>query len=223
MSIQLRTFFTQTGAKLRPVKTMAWRWAWIRLRGCGEVILPNIEFLSPFQPLYMKQNPSTWLYCKCQRMLPITVIFHTFAQNFLLPLCIWTASLEGCCSRYYWWNNECIKAGGGSVPTQSPKSGGSMPTQAPENWCTYMFLKITPSICRISNLFCPNTCSPHADTNYQSGSCVKNCEGPSPCAGLAKSWDTIYTTKKECCQQRLWWLGKECEKNWVTLTVVFRV
>jgi hypothetical protein len=27
----------------------------VHLQGCGELILPNIKFLSPFQPLYMKQ------------------------------------------------------------------------------------------------------------------------------------------------------------------------
>jgi len=99
-------------------------------------------------PPYMKKASSVWLY----------------------------TSLEDCCSRYYSWDKECTKAGGGNVPSASPKRDG---------WYAH----------------------------YQSESCVKSCEGPSPCAGVAEIWDILYTTKEECCQQRLWWIGKECAKN----------
>lgn len=42
--------------------------------------------------------------------------------------------------------------------------------------------------------------------NHQALRCVQDCVGTSPCGGLAKSWDEIFTSDRNCCSAKLWWL-----------------
>jgi len=38
--------------------------------------------------------------------------------------------------------------------------------------------------------------------------CVQDCVGSAPCGGLAESWDEVFTSSSQCCQQKLWWLER---------------
>ena len=40
--------------------------------------------------------------------------------------------------------------------------------------------------------------------------CVQDCVGPSPCGGIAESWDTKYNTKAECCKENMSYDRREC-------------
>ena len=48
---------------------------------------------------------------------------------------------------------------------------------------------------------------------YENGSiCVQDCEGASPCGGLANSWDNLHESAKVCCQKKLFWIvASKCE------------
>ena len=41
--------------------------------------------------------------------------------------------------------------------------------------------------------------------------CVTSCVGSAPCGGLHKSWNVVYSTKAQCCEQHLWW-KKDCNQ-----------
>jgi len=45
--------------------------------------------------------------------------------------------------------------------------------------------------------------------DWKRGKCIQDCEGATPCGGLAKSWDNIYPSGKECCDS-LWNKPDEC-------------
>jgi hypothetical protein len=45
---------------------------------------------------------------------------------------------------------------------------------------------------------------------WDSYTCVKNCEGASPCGGIRKQWNVLHDTKKKCCDEHLWWAGNDC-------------
>lgn len=47
--------------------------------------------------------------------------------------------------------------------------------------------------------------------DYTSMGCVQDCEGPSPCGDLANSWDILYNTQDQCCNERMWWDKKACK------------
>lgn len=46
--------------------------------------------------------------------------------------------------------------------------------------------------------------------NWESYTCVKNCEGASPCGGIRKKWNILHDTKEKCCSEHLWWSGRDC-------------
>eukprot|EP00804_Cyclotella_cryptica_P019739 CCRYP_009662-RC/>CCRYP_009662-RC protein AED:0.09 eAED:0.09 QI:0/0.95/0.95/1/0.95/0.95/22/166/2740 len=95
-------------------------------------------------PAYMKRAPNAWMH----------------------------ASLLDCCKRYYTWEDDfdtCIVSGGGSTPTQSPRT---------EAWYV----------------------------QWETFTCVKSCEGPSPCGGLGEKWNILHPSEESCRQQHLWWI-----------------
>lgn len=40
--------------------------------------------------------------------------------------------------------------------------------------------------------------------------CVKDCNGPPPCRGLAQTWDELYSSPGECCEKLSYLPEKEC-------------
>ena len=50
--------------------------------------------------------------------------------------------------------------------------------------------------------------------NWDSFECVRSCEGAKPCGGMHQPWDTLHSTKAECCKKRMPWkvLG-DCVKE----------
>ena len=47
---------------------------------------------------------------------------------------------------------------------------------------------------------------------YDANTCVQDCDGASPCGGLAAGWDETFSDKKQCCQNKLWW-NRRCLSN----------
>lgn len=45
---------------------------------------------------------------------------------------------------------------------------------------------------------------------WDSFTCVRNCEGASPCGGIRKKWNVLHQTQKICCSEHLWWTGNDC-------------
>jgi hypothetical protein len=46
--------------------------------------------------------------------------------------------------------------------------------------------------------------------HYAVGKCAQDCIGPLPCQGLANSWDELYDSQSQCCEERMWWDKKAC-------------
>jgi|EP00984_Skeletonema_dohrnii_P018478 hypothetical protein len=44
--------------------------------------------------------------------------------------------------------------------------------------------------------------------DYLALTCVKDCEGVSPCGGVAEAWDELFKDKKECCEVKMPWTRK---------------
>ncbi len=45
------------------------------------------------------------------------------------------------------------------------------------------------------------------------GDCVMNCpQENADCGGLAESWDTLWSSKEECCKKMKWW-DASCKTN----------
>lgn len=47
---------------------------------------------------------------------------------------------------------------------------------------------------------------------YDASTCVQDCDGASPCGGLAATWDETFSDKKKCCKEKLWW-SRKCISN----------
>ncbi|KAK1744044.1 hypothetical protein QTG54_005641 [Skeletonema marinoi] len=48
--------------------------------------------------------------------------------------------------------------------------------------------------------------------DYLALTCVKDCEGVSPCGGVAEAWDELFKDKKKCCEVKMPWTRK-CLRN----------
>lgn len=46
--------------------------------------------------------------------------------------------------------------------------------------------------------------------HWQSFTCVKSCDGPSPCGGAHKNWNVVHSSKRDCCKAHLEWKGRDC-------------
>ncbi|KAL7503822.1 hypothetical protein ACHAXN_001894 [Cyclotella atomus] len=49
--------------------------------------------------------------------------------------------------------------------------------------------------------------------NFNTWECVQDCDGASPCGGLANSWDVMYDTRQTCCGERKWWNLASCTES----------
>ena len=45
--------------------------------------------------------------------------------------------------------------------------------------------------------------------DWDTESCIQDCAGESPCGGIAEFWDELYSSKEDCCNERLFWKN-EC-------------
>jgi hypothetical protein len=43
---------------------------------------------------------------------------------------------------------------------------------------------------------------------WDTNTCVQDCVGASPCGGIAETWDQLYSSKEQCCNERLPWISK---------------
>lgn len=43
---------------------------------------------------------------------------------------------------------------------------------------------------------------------WDSHTCVQDCVGASPCGGLADSWEQLFSSKSNCCDEKLPWVAK---------------
>ncbi len=44
--------------------------------------------------------------------------------------------------------------------------------------------------------------------SYEDKTCVQDCSGASPCGGIANSWEELYSSKEECCQEKMYWIPR---------------
>jgi len=44
--------------------------------------------------------------------------------------------------------------------------------------------------------------------SYEDKICVQDCNGASPCGGIATSWVELYSSKEKCCEDRLPWIPR---------------
>jgi len=145
-------------------------------------------------------------------------------------------SREECCNSFYEWNfYSCT----GSTPTLTNgeyypdwSGGSSTPTCLKDgNIPNYMlynqrwYLSSSLRQCCERHFYydinsclgtSPDTSSVGTDkwyVDYAAETCVKDCEGVSPCGGLAESWDELFEDKKECCGKKLYWNSKCLTKS----------
>ena len=170
--------------------------------------MPNHIFsFGPSAPSYMVQNPSVYMH----------------------------STLQSCCLRNYNWNyNECMGAvstGSTTAVTGTNKwyvnyetskcvqdcSSGATCGGLASAWeslyvsvtecCSRKLYWISPSNCEAASLGTAIVGSNKWYVNYETSSCVQDCEGNAPCGGLAESWETLHTSATECCSQKLSWVN----------------
>ena len=44
--------------------------------------------------------------------------------------------------------------------------------------------------------------------SYEDAKCVQDCSGASPCGGVANFWEELYSSKEQCCKNKLGWVSK---------------
>lgn len=44
--------------------------------------------------------------------------------------------------------------------------------------------------------------------NYDDKTCIQDCNGASPCGGVAASWVDLFSSKEECCEDKLPWVPR---------------
>ncbi len=142
-----------------------------------------------------------------------------FAQYFL------SNSRKECCEKFYHWDYyDCS----GTIP---PVSGDyypdwsivssytclndmKMPNYMIKNQQWYLS-KTLKECCEKHFAYDVNTClgtqnagSGDFYADFDGGRCVQDCNGASPCGGIADSWDEKFSTKKACCDAKFWYDSK---------------
>ncbi|KAL7533669.1 hypothetical protein ACHAXR_006666 [Thalassiosira sp. AJA248-18] len=158
-------------------------------------------------PLYMKKNPSQWLY----------------------------SDLEGCCTRYYSYDlGGCMGESSASTMGYYPDwaTANSVKclndTNVPEHmrnnpsmWlyddvekCCERFFNYELGECINESTVASGGNATTAGSNewypnWGERKCAQDCIGSSPCGGLAKAWDKpLLKTKSECCSTKFFWLDQ---------------
>lgn len=149
-------------------------------------------------PTYMVKNPNMWL------------------QD----------TLSDCCTKNYGWKmRECMKGSSSSglyYPDWEGSNNGCINdgkepnymAAKPDRWmhstlatCCEKYYSYDLATCNGSS---GSSGSRKWFMDWASMKCVQDCEGASPCVGLANSWDLKYDTKSECCKERMWWDTPTC-------------
>jgi len=144
-----------------------------------------------------------------------------FAQYFL------SNTREECCEKFYHWDYY------GCTGTLPPVSGDYYPDYSTvtsytclndmkmpnymldkqnQNWYLSKTLK---KCCETHFNYDFNKCMGTQSTGtgkwyakYNAGGCAQDCDGASPCGGVAQWVDTMsmYSSKRECCTAKFWWV-----------------
>ena len=139
-------------------------------------------------------------------------------------------SIEECCEKFYDWDFfECSGttpvlthgefypdwSGGG---TSTCLADGKIPDYmiSNQNW----YLSTTLEKCCDRHFYwnineCLGTTSVGSNdwyVSYEDVKCVQDCSGAEPCGGVAEPWDKLYSTKEQCCKEKLPWVPK-CRFN----------
>ena len=155
----------------------------------------SFNLLSGNQPYYMLSNPDYFF----------------------------SSSIEECCDKFYEWNYfSCT----GTKPELTngeyyPDWTGSSTATClnDDKMPTYMlndqgwYLSTTLEKCCERHFFwglkeCLGTSDVGSNdwyVKYEDETCVQDCNGASPCGGVADSWVELYKSKEMCCEDRLPW------------------
>ena len=139
-------------------------------------------------------------------------------------------SIEECCKKFYGWNYFACAGtkpeltNGDYYPDWSGSSTATclndnkMPTYMLNNQAWYLATTLE-KCCKTHFSWNVNKClgttaagSNNWYVNYDSSTCVQDCNGASPCGGVADSWVELYSSKAQCCKEKLFWVSK-CRYN----------
>ena len=134
-------------------------------------------------------------------------------------------TLQQCCDKFYLWNLYTCT---GTTPTLSNgdyypdwedasagtcKNDGAFPEYMLANQGHYLSTTLE-KCCKKFYHWDVNTCmgtsavgSGEWYVEWTSYSCAQDCEGASPCGGLAESWDETFSTLDQCCKAKLPWVS----------------
>jgi hypothetical protein len=106
-------------------------------------------------------------------------------------------------------NDECLNDG------KQPEYMSNIPTQylfpTRQACCDMHYSWSLPTCLGNSGSTDPDNAQWYMDWTGQA--CVMNClQENADCGGLAKSWDTLWSSKEECCKKMKWW-DASCETN----------
>lgn len=162
------------------------------------------------QPLYMDQSPDWWMH----------------------------KSLTECCTTNYSWNYEnCIKSDPNAPVVPNPatngkwfpdwlgsaqecKNDGTQPPYMTKNPTMWMYNTLD-ECCKARYNYKYDDCrgAPASSSSSSSSSLGRwfkntsgNCVVSGAGSGTTPSWEQDYATKKECCNEKVWW-DKDCEKK----------
>jgi hypothetical protein len=168
------------------------------------------------QPDYMNNHPDIWMFtsledcCNHHYSWDYTGCMQTNAQATLVSSSgIGTGFADPTLGLYFpdWGRtNTCINDG--SAPPYMKKDSKIWMTESLQDCCkTYYSWEDEYIACMSSEGGSMPTQSPAEGwyVQWKTYTCVKNCEGPSPCGGIAERWDIIQSSKEECCKEHLVW------------------
>jgi len=139
---------------------------------------------------------------------------------------------EECCKKFYGWdlytctgtkpeltNGEYYPDwSGGSSTTSTCPNDSNMPNYMLNNQAWYLSTSLR-KCCERHFFWDINKC---LGTNavgtekwyvkYEANTCVQDCVGVSPCGGIAEAWDEVFSSKEQCCKEKLFWVAR-CRSN----------
>ena len=125
-------------------------------------------------------------------------------------------SLQDCCQRFYHWKlDDCLSTS--SAPTYQPSALPSISNQPSGEPTASPSLSSSPSANPTipPSIILADSYQPTGKwyPDWETYTCVQDCEGAPPCGGAAEFWDDLYSSRDECCSTRLSWNMDKCMGN----------
>lgn len=153
------------------------------------------------QPTYMSNNVNAWMYEDLESCCRASYMYN-------LNACLGSGEFSG--SKKWFVDSEqlkCVQDCNGPSPCGGLSDGWETTYSTPEACCEKTLWWLNKEECVFDSTG-DHTAMPSGSDEYyvdwETFTCVRDCVGPAPCGGLARSWDLLYTFKDACCDRLPW-------------------